>query len=80
LRPAGTGGEYVFIVENRKAVRKTIKTGYRDDYYVEVTEGLASGDMVVTSGTGRIWHGKAVTIRKVNTLKIGILRDQNATS
>jgi membrane fusion protein (multidrug efflux system) len=40
----------VFVVTGDKAHRRTIKTGYSDSDHYEVTEGLKSGEQVVTTG------------------------------
>jgi HlyD family secretion protein len=63
LRTASTGSDYVFCIEDGKAVKKAVTIGSKQDFYVEVREGLFAGDMVVVSGTARIWQGKAVEIQ-----------------
>lgn len=81
LHSTETGNDYVFLVREGKAVKKRIKTGARYDYYVEALEGLSEGEMVVTSGIGRIWQGKAVKIQKLKrAVKTGIKEGYNATS
>ncbi len=42
-------GEYVFVCENEKAVKKYIKTGLELENGYEVIQGLNAGDNVVTS-------------------------------
>ncbi|MDO9317265.1 MAG: HlyD family efflux transporter periplasmic adaptor subunit [Gammaproteobacteria bacterium] len=46
-----TGGNWVFVVdaEGNYAVRRDIVTGRRNNRYVEVREGLSSGEKVITS-------------------------------
>lgn len=53
----------VFIVENGQAVLRSIRTGSEDESQLEVTEGLASGDMVVVSGLINLAHGTPVQIQ-----------------
>jgi len=55
-------GEQVFILRNGKAKAITIKTGYRNEKEVEVTEGLAPNDTLVTSGLLQIKDGMAIRI------------------
>ena len=38
----------VFIVDGNKAIRHVVTTGLRDDRYIEITSGLAAGDVVVS--------------------------------
>lgn len=45
------GKKVVTVLENNKAVQKTIKTGWKDSAYTEVVEGLREGDKVVTGET-----------------------------
>ncbi len=40
--------EVVFIVEDNLALMKPVKTGISDDSYIEITEGVEEGQMVVT--------------------------------
>lgn len=48
---ADTGGQWIFVVSNdgNSAYRKTIKLGRRNSHSIEVLEGLALGETVVTS-------------------------------
>ncbi|MBL7129575.1 MAG: efflux RND transporter periplasmic adaptor subunit [Ignavibacteria bacterium] len=39
--------EIVFIVENNYSVKKNVKSGISDDFYVEITEGLKEGEEVI---------------------------------
>jgi len=47
------GRKVVHVLENGKAVAKTIKTGWKDGQYTEVVEGVREGDPVITD-TGEI--------------------------
>jgi membrane fusion protein (multidrug efflux system) len=44
------GNETVFVVEDGKAVRRIVQTGYGNEGMVEITEGLDETDAVVTVG------------------------------
>ncbi|MEA1991682.1 MAG: hypothetical protein U9N58_05745 [Thermodesulfobacteriota bacterium] len=52
----------MFIVQENKVVKRTIKTGKIGDQYAEVIEGLVQGERVVTSGDGRLRSGMSVTV------------------
>jgi RND family efflux transporter MFP subunit len=65
LRNRSTGGDYVFLIKEGKAVKRPVRTGIQQDLYVEVTEGLEAGDTVVTGGTGRVLPGTIVEIQNV---------------
>lgn len=51
-----TGGSWVFVVdaEGDQALRRDIRTGRRNNRYVEVIEGLEAGDRVITSSYSRM--------------------------
>lgn len=41
---------YVFVVEDDKAVRKAVKTGFSSDGMIEITEGLTDDERVIVVG------------------------------
>lgn len=51
--PSG-GRAYVFVTNEGVAERREVSLGIRRPGYVEVTQGLAAGDRVVTEGTMRL--------------------------
>ena len=53
----------VFVVENDRAVEKSIATGIIDHPTVEVTEGLKEGDLVVTEGFYALKDGIKVQVK-----------------
>ena len=53
---------YIFVLENGKAVSRQVELGHVYGSYVEVTNGLAAGDTVVTSRT--VLNGDRVTADK----------------
>ena len=58
---ADKDGEFVYAVENGIVVKKTVITGISSDTYIEIKEGLAEGEQVITSVTTDIVEGMAVT-------------------
>jgi len=73
-RLPGSGTFYVFVVEENKALKRTIKVGTVGDQYAEVLDGLAEGEKVVTSGAGRLRSGIEVAVSQ-KTMKE--LKDTN---
>jgi membrane fusion protein (multidrug efflux system) len=59
-------GEQVYIIKKGKAKAVDIKTGYRNEREVEITDGLAPGDTLVTSGLLQIKEGMAVRLKNQN--------------
>lgn len=51
----------VFVVEDGKAVQKTVQLGQRQDGLAEVVSGLSAGDEIVTAGQMKIFDGAAVS-------------------
>jgi membrane fusion protein (multidrug efflux system) len=52
----------VYVVRDGTAVRTSITTGYVDGGFIEVREGLAEGDRVVTAGKATLREGSAVQV------------------
>jgi len=52
----------VFVVQDGKVKRKTVKTGYENDLMVEILDGVAEGDQVVTAGQSSLKDDSTVTI------------------
>jgi RND family efflux transporter MFP subunit len=53
----------VYVVENGKAILRTIEIGASTNEFYEVTKGLAEGDQVVSSGQINLQNGALVTIQ-----------------
>lgn len=53
----------VFVVENGRAVRRTVTLGRRNDRFAEVRDGLAEGEIVVTHPGDAVVDGIPVTER-----------------
>ncbi len=56
------GATSVFVVEDDKAIRRTVVTGYSNAGMIEVVEGLADGDRVITVGQIGLKDEALVTI------------------
>ncbi len=44
------GSKFIFVVEGSQALRRSIVTGYEQDQFMEVLEGVSEGDQVVVRG------------------------------
>ncbi|GAO30901.1 probable Co/Zn/Cd efflux system membrane fusion protein [Geofilum rubicundum JCM 15548] len=64
VRQQGINENYVFVVENGRAVRRTIKTGRLIGNHYEVIEGLNGGEEVVVAGQSRLLDGTEVEVQK----------------
>lgn len=53
---------FVYLLVDGKVVRREVKTGLRRDAMVEIVEGLAPEDKVVTAGHMRLQDGVPVTV------------------
>ena len=56
------GKTYVFVEKEKKAVRKTIETGVKNDDMIEVTSGLNEGEVVVWNEETEIKDGMDIRI------------------
>lgn len=56
-----TEGDFCYVVEDNKVVRKELEVGIFADEYVEVKSGLKAGDKVIAEVTGDIVEGIVVT-------------------
>lgn len=57
---AHDGVSYVFVVVDGRARRVAVRTGLDDGIVVEILEGLADGDVVITAGKGLVTEGMRV--------------------
>jgi multidrug efflux pump subunit AcrA (membrane-fusion protein) len=55
---------YVFVIENKKAVLRNISLGIRQGPYYEIKTGLKEGDLVVTMGQQRLYEGVEVLVEE----------------
>jgi membrane fusion protein (multidrug efflux system) len=54
---------FVFVAKDGVAEKRRIRIGERRVGDVQVVEGLASGELVVTEGTQKLRNGAAVTLQ-----------------
>ncbi len=60
-------GKKVFICKNGKAQEVLVETGIRTDDQIQITNGLAEGDSVITTGIMQLKQGMPVKTVKANT-------------
>ncbi|MFC1599776.1 efflux RND transporter periplasmic adaptor subunit [Patescibacteria group bacterium] len=53
-------GEYVYIVENNKAIKKAVKLGQISGNQLEIIDGISLGDKVITKGAKLVNEGDYV--------------------
>jgi multidrug efflux pump subunit AcrA (membrane-fusion protein) len=56
--------QYIFIIEDNKAILKKISLGIHQGPYFEVRQGLKEGDLVVVMGQQRLTEGSSVKIEE----------------
>jgi macrolide-specific efflux system membrane fusion protein len=42
------GRRFVFVLEGNEPVKRWVKTGWRDEAYTEITQGVEEGERVMT--------------------------------
>ena len=62
----GLSEKNVFVVHDGKAVRRTVQIGIRTESNVQITDGLAVGEMVITSGIQQLRAGQAVKVNSAD--------------
>ncbi len=60
---SASGRKFVWCDDNGVAVRRFIETGNARGNGVEITEGLSSGDVIVTEGMHKISEGDIIAVR-----------------
>jgi phage gp45-like len=58
----GQGSQSVFVVEDDRAVRRTVETGLTSAGRVEIVAGLDGTETVVTAGSNLLRDGAAVRV------------------
>ncbi len=61
------GEESVYVIEDGKALRRAVQTGFGQNGMVEITAGLADGDAVVTVGQIGLKNEAVVTVINAET-------------
>ena len=52
----------VFIVRDSMAFRQSVETGYTDERHIEITTGLAEGDLIITTGQSSLRDSTKVEV------------------
>jgi membrane fusion protein, multidrug efflux system len=63
LRPAG---EVVYVVRNNVAHQAIVKTGLRQNGFIEITQGLQANEIIVVDGAGFLTDKADVSIQQAN--------------
>jgi membrane fusion protein (multidrug efflux system) len=58
-------GQKVFLAKGDSVLEVKIKTGIRNDQFIQVTEGLKSGDTLITSALMQLKQGAKITLRSL---------------
>lgn len=61
-KQAGTNEKYIFVLENGKAVRRTVEIGRQIGDVYEVLSGVEPNETVITAGFSRLTNGVEVKI------------------
>ncbi|HTG45710.1 MAG TPA: efflux RND transporter periplasmic adaptor subunit [Verrucomicrobiae bacterium] len=70
LAPVGAvwkekGGSSVFRVQNGKAIKTLVKTGFNDGIFVEINEGIQPDESLILLGKMSLNNGQPVTISEI---------------
>jgi membrane fusion protein, multidrug efflux system len=57
-----TGGQAVFVLDNDRAVRRTVETGATHAGRVEIIAGLMDGEFVITTGNNMLRDGATIRV------------------
>ena len=71
------GIESVFVVEDNKAVRRTVRTGYGENGMIEVIEGIDDTDNVITVGQIGLKPDATVTVINAPAAPEAVAEDAN---
>ena len=71
------GVESVFVVEDDKAVRRIVQTGYGENGMIEITEGLDDADNVITVGQLGLKPDATVTVINTPPAPEAVAEDAN---
>lgn len=71
------GAESVFVVEDDKAIRRAVKTGYGENGMIEITEGLDDTDNVITVGQIGLKPDAIVTVINASPVPETVAEDAN---
>jgi membrane fusion protein (multidrug efflux system) len=65
------GAEFVWVVQEGRAVRRQVRLGVRTRGWVEVVEGVAAAEQVVVGGLERLQEGAPVQVTVVERGETG---------
>ncbi|MCM8815587.1 MAG: efflux RND transporter periplasmic adaptor subunit, partial [Candidatus Omnitrophica bacterium] len=66
------GKEVVFVVENQRAVQKSVETGIREGEKVQIISGLFAGEKVVVAGQEKLKDKAEVKVAGEDDKKVPI--------
>ncbi|WP_226682697.1 efflux RND transporter periplasmic adaptor subunit [Sutcliffiella horikoshii] len=52
---------YVYVIEENKAVRQEVQTGFRDNEFMQILKGVSKGQKVAVNGKERLKDGAEIT-------------------
>ena len=58
----GSNAQQVFVLKNRKAIRRDVKTGLSNFDHIEITSGIQPGEKVITSDMNNYEHAKEIVV------------------
>lgn len=64
---SGSGSQSVFLVQDGRAIRRSVGTGLTSEGRIEVVSGLEEGDQVVTAGNNALRDGMELRIMRDGT-------------
>ncbi len=64
-------GDYVYLVENNKAVKTSVKLGMRREDSIVITSGVNPGQVVVTAGQIKLVNGAPVKVEQSSSNNSG---------
>ncbi len=77
LRPAG---DVVYVIKDNKAEQRKVKSGLRQEGQVEITEGVAAGEIVAVDGASFLTDGAEVTIQENAATPGNAVEQENTAS
>ena len=58
------GGKKIYVLEDGRAVSRSVETGIRTESRVEIVSGLSIGEQVIVSNVARLTGGVEVVVRE----------------
>ncbi|MDD2715931.1 MAG: efflux RND transporter periplasmic adaptor subunit [Candidatus Wallbacteria bacterium] len=57
FKKVGIADSFIFKIKDGKAIEQKVKTGTVEGKWIEIAEGIESGDWIVTEGKNKLIHG-----------------------